>query len=873
MPAVGRFLRRLRNAVWPDSAEAELSRELEAHLSMLEERFRQAGMSAGAAAAAARRELAVDRTRDLHRDARSLVWLEDLRRDLRYAARILSATPGFTALAILTLSLGIGSVTIIYSVIHNVLLDPLPYPASDRFVNVAVRTPSGGTRNVLGGDEFEAYRDQATAFEGVVGTRGEPMLLEASDRTEAVRAVWVTSNFFDFMGLPPLAGRTLTPQDARPDSAPVAVLRHRAWVNFFGADPQVLGRVIVLNGEPRTVVGVMPARFTWHGADFWIPIRDGDGDLDRGGLNFQARLRPDVTISEAEAQLATIAANRAEAQPDEYADDFRIRATYVIDDVVGDFRGVLFSLLAAVGLLMLVACCNVANMLLARATTREREMTVRAALGAGRGRLIRQLLAESALIAGAGAAAGVVLAYGGLRLLIPLLPEGPLPGEIDIAIDRPVLLISLGTAALSGVLFGLTPALFGARADLVEGLKAGGRSYSESRRALRGALVVAEIALAVVLVLSSGLLLRTFLALATQDLGFDPDDIMSLRPAFAPGRYTEASEKERFYRQWLQRIAAVPGVAHVAAASGPPPFGAYRSDVEVFGQRHSDRPTAVLRYCTDDYFETLGVSILRGAAFSEDHTARPRPIAVVNEAFVGAYLAEIEPIGRTIRLQIPHGPRVPPTPLTLEITGVVSDVRNNGIREPTLPEVYLPGIGPGTPAVLVNAPVGAAAVSRAIRHELARIDPQAALREIALTDLLNRNFYAQPRFSLIVLAAFSIAAMLLVAIGVYSVMAFTVSQLRRDIAVRLALGARRTAICGMVLRWAGMLVAAGLAAGLAATFATTRLLEGQLWRTSPHDLPSFIVTVVVVSIVALVACLVPIRRAMAVDPIAALRQD
>jgi putative ABC transport system permease protein len=874
-----RFLLRLYALFRPGHADRQLEREMSSHLGLLEDQFRARGMTPEEARIAARRAFgghgSVDRTKESHREARAFRWLEDARRDVLYAIRAFARTPGFTCLALLTLALGIGFVTSIYSVIHNVLLDPLPYPNSERFVNVAVQdAATGRSRGAVSVDEFIAYRDQSTVFEEVVGTFGEGMVLTASERAEFIRAVWVTPNFFNFMGLPPLLGRTITPDDARPGAPAVAVLRHRAWAAFFGSDPNVIGRVVSLNGEPRVVVGVMPPRFTWHAADIWIP---GPLDSGRPGMfrNFQARLRPGGTVEQAEMQLTTIAARRAREYPQDYPANVRMRVVYVIDAVVGDFRGVLYTLMAAVGLLMLIACCNVANMLLARAMAREREITVRAALGAGRGRIIRQLLVESLLLSTGGAAAGCLLAYGAIKALKPWLPQGPLPGEIEIALDGPALMISLGTAIVSALLFGIAPAFFGVRHDLVNGLKNASRNVTSGRGRLRSALVVAEIALAVVLMLSAGLLLRSFLSLTKAELGFNPWGLVVVRPTFPAGTHGTPPEVRHFFRQWLERIAALPGVERAAVTSNLPPFGGYRASVLIPDAKAVEPATTLVQYCTDDYFQTLGVRVSGGQGLAEDGRDVPRPVAMVNRAFVTTYFGGVDPIGRQFRLALSGRPGESAQPSLLEIVGVVDDIRNQGIRDVSVPEVYLPGIAAGsTPVVIVRTTANSARMLNAIRHDLDQLDPRIGLRlATTVEQLVERSSYAQPRFSMIVMFVFSCAAMLLVGIGIYSVMAYTVSQQAQEIAVRMALGAGRLQVCGTVLTWGGMLVAAGVASGLCASVATNRLIASQLWNTSSQDPLTIVVTTAIITLLALAACYVPTRRAMSVEPMVALRRD
>jgi putative ABC transport system permease protein len=876
MSAVRRFVLRLWNFLHPWRAERQLERELGAHRAMLEDEFQRRGMTREQARVAATRALGgVDRVMDVQRDARSFLWLEDARRDLVYAARTLGRTPGFTFLAVLTLALGIGSVTVIYSVIHDVLLDPLPYPGSERFVNVHVHdTKTGRSRRILPAAEFLDYQEQSQVFEDVVGTRGQSMLLETPDGAEVLNAVLVTPNFFAVMGLKPLVGRAIGPDDARPDSPPVAVLRHRAWVSYFGSDPGVVGRMIRLDGEPRTIVGVMPPRFTWHAADLWIPrsIDRNAPDARTALRNFQARLKPGVTLEQAEAQLNVIAARRARAHPDEYPENFHVRVVNVIDQVVGDFRGVLYTALAAVSLLMLIACCNVANMLLARATARQREMTVRAALGAGHWRIVRQLLVESLLLALAGAAAGCLLAYGGIKALVGFLPQGPLPGEVEFGLDGPALVFSLGVAAASALVFGIAPALYSARRDLVQGLRGDSKGVAGGRGGLRNALVAAEIALSLVLLLGAGLLMRSFMSLVHVDLGFDPRNILVISVAFAPGDYDAAADKQRFYAQALQRIASLPGVSAAAASTSIPPFVAGNtSAIEIPGRPDSQRSTALVQFCTEGYFRTVGVRFLRGRgspAIAADEEPRT---AVVNRTLVASYFGGADPLGKSIRLTVPSIGSDRPERRLFEIVGVVEDVKNDGIRTVPAPQVYLPGAGS---TILVRTASDPLNALNAIRREIGAIDRSVALRQPdTLEELLRRFAYAQPRFSLVVLGVFAVTGTLLVAIGVFSVMAYTVSRQTREIAVRMALGAGRREVLGVVFGLGAQLLLAGVTIGVLASLASGRLIANQLWNTSPHDLPTLVAAISVIAVVALAACYLPAARAMRVDPMAALRHE
>jgi putative ABC transport system permease protein len=863
------------------SLESGLDDEIRFHIERQTEKNRRAGMSADEARRQAfiafgGRQCVKDRVRDEFRPA----LLEDLVRDLRYGARALRRTPGFTLVSVLTLALGIGSVTVIYSVVHNVVVDPLPYRDSGRLVNVFVLdTRTDQVRGMFSPSELLDFRNESSVFEDVIGTSGQGVRYEAPDRVEYLRGVWVTPNFFDFMGLAPLVGRPILPEDGRPGAPAVAVLRYRAWMMHFGGDPSVVGRTVVLNEEPRTIVGVMPPRFTWHGADLWIP-----GPLDRSApnvgpptRNFQARLARGVTLQQAEAQLTVIAERRARAHPNEYPEQRRMRVVNVIEYTVGPFSGVLYTTLAAVGLLLLISCCNVANMLLARATTREREMMIRMSLGAGRSRIVRQLMVESMLLAAAGTALGCLLAYVGIDALVARLPQTPLPGEVDIALNTPVLLFSLGTAALSAMLFGLAPALYTARRDLVgSGLKSRGKGIAGGRSGLRNALVTAEIALALVLVLSAGLLMRSFLNVVSIDLGYKPDSLLAAWVAFPPARYTAGPERQRFYRDSLVRIGSLPGVEAVAATTTLPPGGAGASvGLEIPGKPNATA-SMIAASVTQDYFRTLGIPFTRGTGFSDLRADEAPRLVVVNETFIRHHFSAEDPLGKQIRLTPLDGPSDPAVHGVFEIVGVVDDVRNQGLQEPTQPQVYLPWMSAGraNPLILVRTARDPVNSLSAVRRELARVDRQVAVLQVrTLREMLDRSFYAQPRFSLLVLGIFASTAILLLGVGVFSVMAYAISRQKKEIAVRMALGAKRSHVYSVVLRLGAQLLAAGATIGILASFATNRLLATQLWNVSPHDPLTLAAATMIVSLIALTACYIPARRAIDVDPIGALRED
>lgn len=882
MSVLRRFVLRVLRAIRPGGAERELGREMDAHLALLEEEYRRRGMTAEDARHAARRAFGgVEQAKERQRDARSLLWLEDVRRDVGYGLRTLARAPGFTAVAIVTLALGIGAVTVIYSVLRNVVLDPFPYSRSDRMVNVVLNDASG--RRFRGpyfpAQEFLDYQEQTTVFEDVVGTSLEPMHWASEAGAERLMIAWMTPNGFGFLGVPPLLGRVFGDADAAPGAPPVAVMNHRAWVRLFNADPAVVGRTLMLNGEPRTVIGVMPPRFEWNIADLWLPSalsRSDDPQTARGTRAFQAHLRPGVSAEEAEAQLDVVASRRAAEHPKEYPPHFRMGVITVINWVVREFRGVLYTLFGAVGLLLVIACCNVANMLLARATTRQREIRIRAAIGAGRGRIVRQLLVESGLLAVGGLVAGCLLAYGGIVALAGFMPRQGVPWETEIRLDRPVLVFALIVAAIATVGFGLFPALQSVRSDLVSGAGLGERSTAARRQTrMRGSLVIAQVALSIVLLLGAGLLMRTFVNLVRFDLRFDPKNLLYAGVAFPPRQNPSAEEYRRFYREAIDRIASIPGVRSVAVSNGLP-FGGMDSAVQIAGKALPDQSLALVQFCSDRLFDTIGVPLARGRQLSAVDVERSHHVVVINEAFAKKYFGSEDPLGRVVRLMRLAALPVPVADPRFEVVGIVRDVANQGPREQPAPQAFVPFPlrGPGGLTFMIRTSDDPMRIVGALRQEIQTIDRQVAVIEpTTVEDLLQRVFFARPRFSVLVLGIFACTGIVLVAFGVYGVLAYTVSQQTREIAIRMALGGDRAHVIRMVLRLGLQLVGAGLLIGVAASLMTNRLIESQLWQTSTHDPLTFATVILVVVAIGTAACLVPARRAVRVEPMVALRHE
>jgi len=884
MSALRRLVLRILNLVRHRAREADLSREIDAHLNQLQQDFERRGLSPEDARLAARHAFGggVEQAKEIQRDERSFIWLEDLRRDVGYGVRTLARTPAFTVVAMMTLALGIGAVTVIYSVLRNVVLDPFPYTRSDRMVNLVLRDASG--RNIRGpyfsAQEFLDYQDQATVFEDVVGTSIESMYWVNDAGTERLAVGWMTPNGFPFLGVQPLLGRVFGDADAASGAPPVAVMNYRAWVRLFNADPAVVGRTLVLDGQPRTVIGVMPPRFEWNIADLWIPSalsRSDDPRSVRGTRAFQAHLRPGVSVEEAEAQLNVVAARRAKDYPNDYPPQSRMALITVINWVVREFRGVLYTLFGAVSLLLVIACCNVANMLLARATTREREMCIRAAIGASRSRIVRQLLVESALLALGGLVAGCLLAYGGIEALAGFMPRQGVPWETQIRLDRPVLVFALLAAAAATLGFGLFPALQSARRDLVAGVGSGERGSASRRQTrMRGGLVIAQVALSIVLLLGAGLLMRTFVKLVNVDWGFDPKNLLFAGVGLPPRQNPSAADLHRFYRQALGRIVTVPGIRSAAVANIPAPFAGMGSLLEIPGTATGPEDVVGITFCSEQVFDTLGLSLLKGRQLSAADVDNAHHVVIINEALAKKYFRSSEPLGATIRVPRLATLPVPVADPTFELVGVLRDFANNGPRDPPVPQVWLPFPlrGPTGLGFVMRTSVDPSGLIRPVREQVLAVDRQVALVEpTSLEDWMQRVFFARPRFSLIVLGIFACTGIVLVAFGVYGVLAYTISQQTREIAIRMALGGERGHVVRMVLRLGLQLVGVGLLIGVAVSLATNRLLESQLWNISPHDPLTFAAVVSAIVAVGIVACLVPARRAVRVEPMVALRHQ
>ena len=811
-----------------------------------------------------------------------------LGQDLRHALRNLGKSQGFAVVAVLTLALGIGASTAIFSVLDNVLMEPFPYPDASRFMSLQIHDTEQsqpGGRGGFNGPEYLEYAEQNHVFDGVIGSANTDVLYRSGEGSLRFHGSYVTPGTFEFLGMPALFGRVMQPADYEPGAPPVFVVRYKTWMKAFAGDPQIVNRTFVLNGVARTLIGIMPPRFGWGDAEMWIPDRPSRAiDTKEYAGAFPrfwfllGHLKAGISKEEAEADLGVIATRLASAYPKDYPKHFRLEVQSLADGVVGQFRTTIFIVLAAVGLLLLIGCGNVANLLLARAMTREKEFAVRAALGASRWRLVRQLLVESLVLALAGAALGALFAWGGLKFLVALLPQNIIPAEAVIRMNGPVLLFALVLAALTAVVFGLVPALKAAHKDVNEPLRDSTRGSGGGFRhgKLRNAVVVLEVALSLTLLVTAGLLMKSFIALREVHLGLRPDHILVARLPLPLDRYKTAEQVTGFYRPLLLRLKALPGVVDAAETSALPPYGGISSDIEIPGRTHEERWNAPFQLCSEGYFSVLKIQFLDGRGFTEAEVAGARKLAVVNQTFAKKYLGNENSIGKRVRILQLADFQDPVKDPTFEIIGLVADVKNQGLQDPVTPEIWIPYTVTGSAfrGVLVRTGLEPLAMLNAVQHEIWATDNNVALTFTGtLEGYINQFSYAGPRFGFLLMGIFAGVGLVLVTIGVYSVLAYTTSRRTQEIGIRMTLGAGSADVLQMVLRMGLRLVGIGVGLGLIASVALGRVIGTQLWGVSAYDPWTLACVPVILLLTGVVACWVPARRAASVDPLVALRHE
>jgi putative ABC transport system permease protein len=802
--------------------------------------------------------------------------------DLRYGVRTLIKDRAFLFTAVLALALGIGSTTAIFSVIDNVLLEPFPYTDGQRLMAIMIHDNSSSDsfgREFFEPPEYLDFQEQNHVFDRSIGLRSEGVLMTGAGAPESFRGAGVTGNTFEFLGIAPLLGRALTPEDAKPGAPPAFVLSYKAWRNKFALDRSIVGKTYTLNGIPTTLVGIMPKRFAWWGADLWRPtfVNRADAGQNASFVFLLGHLKPGLTPKSASPDLDILGHRLAKLYPTNYPKQFEVRAQPLVDNVVGKFRTTLYTLLAAVGLLLLIACANVANLLLAKATARDKEFAVRATLGAGRWRLVRQLMVESVLVALAGAIAGCFFAWLELHGLIALLPQFTFPDEADISMNGPVLLATLGAALLTALLFGLAPALGAAGRDLNEALKTTGRGNSGFRRGrLRNALIVSEVALSLVLLAGAGLLMRSFFLERGVDPGFRPEKVLSAQIQLPIERYKAPELQTRFLRDLLPRLQDLPGVTVASGGLVLPPFGGINTDFEVAGKTHSETWKGDMVLCSAQFFQTMGVRLMGGRLLSEEDVAGMRKVAVVNQTFASKYFPGESPIGRQVKLA---GLEKAPTPVAgpwFEIIGVVSDIKNDGLRKAVQPEAYAPySFGSYGGYVLFLRTVGnPSTLVKAMDDQIWAMDRNVVPQQTTtIQEQLDLFEFAQPKFSLTLFAAFAGIGLVLVSVGVYSVISYTVSQQSHEIGIRMALGATPGNVRGQVIMAGLRYILIGIAVGLGLTVVVGRVLASEIWGISAHDPLTLAGVVALLTLIGVLACYIPSRRATRVDPLIALRYE
>jgi putative ABC transport system permease protein len=807
--------------------------------------------------------------------------IEQFGRDVRFGIRGLVRTPGFTALAVISLALGVMATTAIYSVLHAVVLDPFPYKDVDHLMSVRVSNAAArGSRTGYSVEQFVEIAQRTTIFEGVIASTISDVLWTGDGDPQRLRGNHGTFNTFDVMGVPPLIGRTPTPGDARPGAEPVVVLGYRFWQRQFGGDASILGRQLRLNDSMRTVIGVMPKRFMWRGADVYVPIALERGRITEGVRNVHllGRLKAGVTGAQAEADLTPIIADLKKQEPTQFPDQWRVGLLPFAETFPSGIAGDIWVLLGAVGLLLLIACANVSNLLLSRATARQREMTVRAALGAGRGRLVRQLLTESLMLSLAAGALGTLLAYLGVPAILSLVPPGTIPDESEIALNLPVLVFALVVSAFTSVVCGLAPALHTSGRDLAGSMREVSRSLAGSSRhaVLRKTLVVGEVALSLMLLAGSSVLLRAFVGMQQVDLGVPADRVLTLRVPLAAQRYPDAPRRIAFFQDLLQRVSAVPGVAAVGVNTGLHPLGNMAALAEIAGEAPSSDAVQI-HNVSAGYTDALGIRLAAGRQLTESDVNGAVPVALVNERFVRTRLtgAGAAPLGRSVRIpRLTQPPFSAPT-ATFQIVGVVHDALNTGLADPVMPEIYVPFTTTGASNLLVVRTHGdPAGVTRAVVSQVYAIDQgQPVTGVMTLDGLLRENELATPRFNMILLSIFAALGLALALIGVYGVMSSAVAQERQEIGIRMALGATAGSVARMVILRGSRLLLAGVVLGLAGSVAAGRMLAQQVWRVSAFDPIAFTIVSGLLLTAGLMACAWPALRAARTDPIAGLRQD
>ncbi|MBI4889872.1 MAG: ABC transporter permease [Acidobacteria bacterium] len=866
------------------TAERELEREIEAHLRLLQDDFERRGMPPEEARLAARRSYGgVEQSKELHRQARSFLWVEEGVKDIRFGLRHLWRSPGFTVVAGLTLALGIGANTAIFSVVQAVLLEPLAYKDAGRLVTILHR----GTGPVAPANYLDWRRQATSSFQAMGAAQAWNPNLTGIDQPETVRALQVTQSLLPMLGVEPALGRLFAAGEDQRGRDHEVVLSDRLWQRRFGGQPDVIGKQVALNGEQYTVVGVMPPSFQFAPfwatrTEMWVPLALEARQQDRRGqsLRIFARLNEGATLAQARAEIGAITARLEQQYP---GTNRACRVTPLMENVVGKVETPLLLMMGAVALVLLIACANVAHMLLARASGRRKEFALRAALGAGRARLVRQLLTENLLLSALGAAAGLLLARWALQAIVALSPPN-LPRIETVELGSSSLLFLLGATAATALLFGLAPALQTAAERLSIALKESGRGSGGPRGLkLRGFLVTSEFALALTLLVGAGLLMRSFRALQAVDAGFDPRGVLSMVVSVTGSSEAEGGRREIFYRQLLERVRALPGIEAAGAINHLPLAGdLWGTSLRIGGRpqpRPGEAPGGIYRVAMPGYFETMRIPLRRGRAFTDNDQLGAPGVAILNERAVAEFFAGENPIGQRISVGTDR-----PQPEWLTVVGVVADVAQHDWAARTAPEIYIAALQSreflglseshsGYITLVARTRGNAADAVPALKSAVWALNRGLPISEVLTMEQALADATAQPRFLMLLAGLFAGIALVLAAVGIYGVMAYSVSRRTREIGIRMSLGADQATVLRMVLAQGMRQALLGVAAGLAASLVLSRLLERLLYGVAATDPLTFAVSAAVLCAAALLAACVPAARAVRVPPVTALREE
>jgi putative ABC transport system permease protein len=870
---LGLFLRR--------KLERELEEEIRSHLEMqIEDNLRQ-GMSPEDARRAARLRFGgVEQVKEAYRDKSRLGWIESLWQDQRYGFRTMLKNPGFTLIAIFTLALGIGANTAIFSVVNAVLLRPLPYPDHDRIVTIGNYRTNQNHVNVNGAD-FLDWREQAKVFEQIAAFATDTVDLTGSGEPERLTAALVSADLFQVLGIGPAYGRAFTPAEDQPGNAQVVILSHRLWQRRFGLDPQMIGRTLTLGGQSRMVIGIMPPGFQLPGEfDLLLPLAlDVNQKLRIGPMNIVmvlASLRPGVTLEAARADLSVIRERQRQTFP-HYFSDVEVSVIGLHEHLVGAVRLALLAQFGAVAFVLLIACANVANLLLARSAARQKEMAIRAAVGAGRFRLVRQLLTESLLLSLAGGAAGLLVATWGVKLLVKMSPGGI--ARIDESgLDGRALCFTCVVVALVGLVAGVIPALHASKTSVNETLKAQftarvGRPGA--RRSLQ-ALMIGEVALTLVLLVGAGLMIKSFFRLLAVPKGFNPDNVLTLvlSPSFA--KYPPGSPQRRaYFQESLTRVQTLPGVQSASLTSFLPLAGSGGSrSFKIEGRppfEPGKEPSAQDNLISHDYFRTMGIEMRAGRAFTEQDGAETPPVVIINETMARRFFPNENPIGRRFVWT--------PTPLT--IVGVVGDTRHFGLDQEVRPEIYWPYLQARNFVMRLvvraapdsSSPANMSSLAAAIRNQIRAVDLYVPVNQVVTMDERLSDSVALRRFQTLLLSIFAAVALIIATVGVYGVLSYVVGQRTHEIGIRMALGAQANDVLRLVVGQGMRMTLIGALLGLAAALALTRVMKNLLFNVSATDSATFVSITLLLVVVALLASYIPARRATKLDPLMSLRNE